>query len=879
LWRSDGTAEGTILLKGNLEDPYGWYIQHPSLYLFTDYTAEHGTELWRSDGTAEGTVMVKDINPGSESGNPNPIARHNNTIYFGATTAAEGNELWRTDGTAAGTTLVKDMKPGPDSSYPNEGIIFNNILYLSVTSGTDATLWRSDGTAAGTTEMLSTLIEPSYFTVVGNQFFFTPFHPDYGRELWVSDGTVAGTSLVKDIRVGTVGSFSHSFNVLNDKLYFTTNDNIHGYELWETDGTEAGTNMVKDIYPGGMTGILGDISTGHGRLYLGANEGIHGLELWQSDGTDAGTIRLTDINPGSDDSGPTNWQFVGDRLFFSAHNGSTTDLWAVADPQEGPTFTVNNRTDTNNGVCTLGHCSLREAILAANAQAGPNTIAFAPTGQGMISPATALPAITEALHINGPGVSFLTLNGALVTHNSLLWVSSGSLMMNGLTIWQGGSNNTPNGGALQAQAPVTLSDLRFDGNRATLGGAVTLYSGGTLTNVEFTDNHASEGNAGALAAYNGTVTITNSRFSNNTAAQNGGAIFMQGNFLNIYTSEFYGNQAANGGAIYAEVRPTIERTSFVSNHATADGGAIYATSSGATDLSNLLMVDNTAAGLGNAFYLGGGSPGLTHHLLHATIAGTGQVAGTAVQMAAGGTLHVTNSIITNQSTGLGRTNGTLNEDYNLFHGNATNHTGITGGANSLVGNPHFLSAENAFYQLLPTSPAVDAGTATDVTVDYNNRPRPQGSAPDIGFSELAQTAVSGPGFYDIGGTGVAITVTQAGDLANVQLVWVPFDHPSYDEESEENHPASRGGYWTILGVNSNGETATDFSLTLTLPHYNEPNPSVCRWDGAEWDCGRDGFTSTHVWRHNVTAFSDWAIGEYQAPPVSGHTLYLPLITR
>ena len=25
----------------------------------------HGIELWRSDGTAAGTVMVKDINPGT----------------------------------------------------------------------------------------------------------------------------------------------------------------------------------------------------------------------------------------------------------------------------------------------------------------------------------------------------------------------------------------------------------------------------------------------------------------------------------------------------------------------------------------------------------------------------------------------------------------------------------------------------------------------------------------------------------------------------------------------------------------------------------------------------------------------------------------------
>src|SRR5262245_29305760 len=30
----------------------------------------HGTELWKTDGTASGTVLVKDINPGGAGSNP-----------------------------------------------------------------------------------------------------------------------------------------------------------------------------------------------------------------------------------------------------------------------------------------------------------------------------------------------------------------------------------------------------------------------------------------------------------------------------------------------------------------------------------------------------------------------------------------------------------------------------------------------------------------------------------------------------------------------------------------------------------------------------------------------------------------------------------------
>ena len=34
---------------------------------FAAYTGVDGWELWKSDGTAAGTVLVKDINPGSNS--------------------------------------------------------------------------------------------------------------------------------------------------------------------------------------------------------------------------------------------------------------------------------------------------------------------------------------------------------------------------------------------------------------------------------------------------------------------------------------------------------------------------------------------------------------------------------------------------------------------------------------------------------------------------------------------------------------------------------------------------------------------------------------------------------------------------------------------
>ena len=82
-------------------------------------------------------------------------------------------------------------------------------------------------------------------------------------------------------------------------------------------------------------------------------------------------------------------------------------------------FTVNSADDVDDGTCDATHCSLREAIDAANANAGTDTIAFAipaatdpgcnaGTGVCTIQPTSALPTITDPVVIDGytqPGAS------------------------------------------------------------------------------------------------------------------------------------------------------------------------------------------------------------------------------------------------------------------------------------------------------------------------------------------------------------------------------------------------------------------------------------------------------------------------------------------
>ena len=54
---------------------------------------EHGRELWKSNGTAVGTVLVKDIHEVSDS-DPTFLTNVNGTLFFSANDGLTGRELW-----------------------------------------------------------------------------------------------------------------------------------------------------------------------------------------------------------------------------------------------------------------------------------------------------------------------------------------------------------------------------------------------------------------------------------------------------------------------------------------------------------------------------------------------------------------------------------------------------------------------------------------------------------------------------------------------------------------------------------------------------------------------------------------------------------------
>ncbi|MBX2870633.1 MAG: T9SS type A sorting domain-containing protein [Saprospiraceae bacterium] len=362
LWITDGTEEGTFMVKdiytgseGSIEsfangEDY-FYVFEGILY-FSAENNSAGQELWRSDGTADGTFMVKNISTFTNSfkhSRPSEFEAHQGKLYFSADNTNDGRELYVTDGTAAGTSMVRNLDGSSSSSDPTDLLsLGNHLLFIAEASFFNTELWISDGTFAGTMLLKEINLSGSGLSTnpnssekrlhrVGDLAFFSADDGMNGPELWRTDGTEAGTQMVIDFPAGIFGEAPpQNFVVLDSILYYKYDNGSNGNELWRSNGTEAGTYMVKDIRSGFSSSLVlpTSITAHNGLVYFGADNSSEGIELWESDGTEVGTVRISDIYPGGGDARPRHFQSVGERLFFAAFHPDYGFEWWVLGPTQ-----------------------------------------------------------------------------------------------------------------------------------------------------------------------------------------------------------------------------------------------------------------------------------------------------------------------------------------------------------------------------------------------------------------------------------------------------------------------------------------------------------------------------------------------------------------
>ncbi len=387
--------------------------------------------------------------------------------------------------------------------------------------------------------------------------------------------------------------------------------------------------------------------------------------------------------------------------------------------------------NTADGTCATaaGHCTLRAAIMQANALGGSNTITVPAgtytltlTGFGENAAATGDLDITSNITINGAGASTTIINGNGT--DRIFDISPGgtaiTVAINDITIKNGKApiggpslTGSPGGGILITNGSVTLSRLVLSNNFAGDGGP-----GGPAIGLG-----GIGGCGGGININGGTVTIEDSTINNNVSG-NGGP--------GVPPIPLGGGGGSGGGICVAGGTVTLNNNTITANTTGSGGGGAPAGPGGAgggISVTTGTVTLNNDTITGNTTGIGG--PGAM-----------GGLGGGIVRMT--GTVNLGNSILALNTVGTGGVgpdcNGNITSQGFDLLGNNANCTfsgtdGVNGdrvGTSGSPAEPLFDSAGLAnnggptkTIAIQATSPAKDTGNnATCQATDQRGETRP-----------------------------------------------------------------------------------------------------------------------------------------------------------
>ena len=211
--------------------------------------------------------------------------------------------------------------------------------------------------------------------------------------------------------------------------------------------------------------------------------------------------------------------------------------------------------------------------------------------------------ISKSLTIDGQDHTINGKNSARIFR-----VTTGNLVLKNIHLING--NATDSGGAILTQSPILVVNSTFDNNMAQRGGGIYTQSctvtviDCAFTNNELRDFSGDEITEGAgIYAFDGEVSVTNSRFINNTAYY-GGAIHTDTGKIGLHDTLFKNNTSPwyAGGAVHTSGEVTITNSIFIANHAPNYGGAVFTYNSENSRIfvKNSTFTNNTSDHYGGA---------------------------------------------------------------------------------------------------------------------------------------------------------------------------------------------------------------------------------------------------------------------------------------
>ena len=284
------------------------------------------------------------------------------------------------------------------------------------------------------------------------------------------------------------------------------------------------------------------------------------------------------------------------------------------------TFTVTKTADTSDGSCD-GDCSLREALIAADAAAffGGDHVVEIPNGtyrlsrdgagedQGQIGDLD-LVAARGTLEIRGAGRSATIIDGNNLDRVFDLIATQAVVVISDLTIRGGRTTGAgEDGGGVRNAAALTIRRVDLVGNRVTSSAAVDgggLFNVGEAMLVDCTvrDNSTANGLGGGLFSES-ELTVEDSSITGNAAdaATGAGGGIASLSDLVVRRSTIDDNSAGGadfaGGGIFSEGALEVINSTVSRNRAASGrGGGIAATlGSGTLTLRHVTLSENEAA--------------------------------------------------------------------------------------------------------------------------------------------------------------------------------------------------------------------------------------------------------------------------------------------
>lgn len=370
-------------------------------------------------------------------------------------------------------------------------------------------------------------------------------------------------------------------------------------------------------------------------------------------------------------------------LFLVASVLLLSVTWGGSNPVSAAphVFTVTKFVDTNDGVCDAD-CSLREAINAANADNGRNTVILSAgtytlslSGAGEDAGATGDLDISDPVDLVGAGADATAVDGGDL--DRILHVTRAlTVTVTGITVRNGHVEGEGGGMLFAGGARITLTDTVVFSNTALAGGGIALPGGGQLHLIE-------------------------SAVIENAASGEGGGI-----------------KAVGAGV-------TLDKSAIIANRAGAAGGGIY--NAGAPTGGTVVLLNSTVSGNSSSAATGGGLANVLGGTVEAKFVTLAFNTGIGIANGITGTLSLASSIIAgNTST---ECLGTItSQGFNLIEGACTLEGDSTGnilGMSPRLGLLERYGGRTPVHALLTGSPAIDAGNDAECpAVDQRGFPRP-----------------------------------------------------------------------------------------------------------------------------------------------------------